>query len=420
VLPIVPKGGAMVKLSACFLLLVISATANTTNVENLKVGLSISSKGQRAIFYQLARDFEQKNPDIKIKYTVMGNTDYKLSIDRWLAKGTAFDVLYWHSGQRLYRYAQAGLISPIDNLWQEQQWDKSFAPGLRSAVSVGGKTYGLPVSYYHWGFYYKKSLFKHLSIKPPQTWPEFLAACAQLKAQGITPLVVGTKNKWPAAAWFDYFNLRLNGLEFHQQLMAGNIPYTDQRVRNVFVMWSELVTKGYFVESAHRLTWKSGLPLIYRNRAAMTLIGNFIEQHLPTTQIDDIGFFKFPIINQELPFFEEAPLDIFMLPKHSNHLAAGQRFLAFMATARVQEQLNQEVGFIPPNQHAKISASYFINHGVKTLQQAQGFSQFYDRETPKEMAELGINIFADFLDDGDISSAIARLEQARKISYRIK
>jgi len=408
----------MVKLLFTSLLLVlISAPANAANINDLKVGLSISSKGQRAIFYQLAREFEQQNPDIKIKYTVMGNTDYKLSIDRWLAKDTAFDVLYWHSGQRLYRYAQAGLISPIDNLWQEQQWDQSFTRGVRSAVSVGGKTYGLPVSYYHWGFYYKKSLFQRLSIKPPKTWPEFLAACAQLKAQGITPIVVGAKNKWPAAAWFDYFNLRLNGLSFHQQLMAGNIPYTDQRVRNVFVMWSDLVKKKYFVESAHRLTWKSGLPLIYRNRVAMTLSGNFIEQHLPTTQIDDIGFFKFPIIKQEMPLFEEAPLDIFMLPKHSKHPLAGQRFLAFMGKAKVQEQLNQEVGFIPPNQHANISASYFINSGVKTLREAQGFSQFYDRETPQKMAQLGISVFAGFLDDGDIDLAIERLEQARKVSY---
>src|SRR5262245_62586825 len=43
--------------------------------------------------------------------------------------------------------------------------------------------------------------------------------CDTLSAAGITPITIGTKDVWPAAAWFDYIDMRLNGPEFHISLM---------------------------------------------------------------------------------------------------------------------------------------------------------------------------------------------------------
>ncbi|MGV2435174.1 MAG UNVERIFIED_CONTAM: hypothetical protein LVT10_10120 [Anaerolineae bacterium] len=46
-----------------------------------------------------------------------------------------------------------------------------------------------------------------------------MAACDALNAIGITPITVGTRYRWTAAAWFDYINMRTNGPEFHIDLM---------------------------------------------------------------------------------------------------------------------------------------------------------------------------------------------------------
>ena len=73
-------------------------------------------------------------------------------------------------------------------------------------------------------------------IEPPETWEEFLAACETLKGTACIPITIGTKYRWTAAAWFDYLNMRVNGPEFHINLMLGKESYDDPRVKEVFTV----------------------------------------------------------------------------------------------------------------------------------------------------------------------------------------
>jgi len=100
---------------------------------------------------------------------------------------------------------------------------------------VDGKQYFLPTSYYWWAVYYRPSLFEQAGItKVPETWKSVLGACDTLNAAGITPITIGTRYPWTAAAWFDYLNMRINGPQFHIDLMLLKESYTDERVKAVF------------------------------------------------------------------------------------------------------------------------------------------------------------------------------------------
>ena len=85
---------------------------------------------------------------------------------------------------------------------------------MQNAVSWQGHVYALPYSYYHWGLFYSRSTLQKVGLQPPVNWSELLQSCKILRQHGITPLVLGAKEYWPALAWFDYLNLRLNGLAF--------------------------------------------------------------------------------------------------------------------------------------------------------------------------------------------------------------
>jgi multiple sugar transport system substrate-binding protein len=61
----------------------------------------------------------------------------------------------------------------------------------------------------------------------PETWDEFIANCEKFEAAGIDCLTTGTKFLWPGAGIFDYMNLRTNGYEFHMDLAAGKVAWTD-------------------------------------------------------------------------------------------------------------------------------------------------------------------------------------------------
>ena len=46
---------------------------------------------------------------------------------------------------------------------------------------------GVP-TYYQWGVYYRKDIFEQMGIAVPANWADFIAACAKLKAGGVTQL----------------------------------------------------------------------------------------------------------------------------------------------------------------------------------------------------------------------------------------
>ena len=140
-----------------FVIFILVFTGSSVGVfagETLDIGLLIASKGQRDIYYDVARKFEKEYPGIEVNYVVQDDKGYKPALERWLTENKGLDVLYWQAGERLYRFVRQGLIEPIDDVWAREQWGDSFTQGVKAAVSLDGKVYGLPFSYYQWGFYY--------------------------------------------------------------------------------------------------------------------------------------------------------------------------------------------------------------------------------------------------------------------------
>lgn len=394
----------------------ISSFASFASVakQSLIVGLLVGSKEQRDIYHDLARKFEKEHPGIQVKFLGLTDKKYKANLMPWLTAKQGPDLLYAQAGEFLFHYARLGLLDPINELWQRNSMDEYYPPRVQKLVSIDKQIYGLPMSYYTWGFYYKKSLFDKFNLQPPKTWQQFLAVCQTLKFNGISPIILGTKEHWPTAGWFDYLDLRLNGLAFHQQLMSGSVPYTDIRVRKVFMAWKQLIDRKYFHQSFAHWDWKQGLPLVFRDLAAMSLLGSFLPSYMPDSVRNDIGFFQFPRMNQEIDMYEEAPLDIFMLPKNAQNKKAAEKFLSFISRPNIQNRLNNKLRYLSPNMQSPLASDHFLRMPAEILAQAKGFSQFYDRDTSKTMAEEGLKIFSTFMKTADVETTVQALEAVRK------
>lgn len=395
-------------------LMFLSGLPFSALAEQITVGILTNSGEQRTFYTTFAREFERRHPDIQVRLDFKSDAEYKELLTQWFESGQGPDVLNWQGGERLYQYVRRGYVADISQLWQQNGLEEKFSPGSKGAVTLDDKKYAIPISYYQWGFYYRKSLFDKLSLNPPQTWQDFLYVCAQLKANDVVPITIGAKYKWPTAAWFDYLNLRVNGLDFHQELLQGAVPFTDQRVRDVMDTWKELLDKGYFVNQYNKWNWSQAMPFLYHKMAGMTLMGNFFAGAMPTHIKDDIRFFRFPLIDSDKAVYEEAPLDVFMLPSYSARNIAAQTFLLEVAGQEFQGGFNEKMGMIPPNMQSRTSDDYFIQQGTRVLNEAAGMSQFFDRDTNDEMAGIATQVFTDFLDNRNIDAALAKLEGARK------
>lgn len=386
--------------------------------EEISIGILTNSGAQRAFYTSFAQQFERQNPGIKVRVDFKPDSEFKEELMGWFQNGNGPEIINWQGGERLYQYVRQGYISEISGFWRQNNLLDTFAEGSVGAISLDGKQYGVPVSYYQWGFYYRKSLFDKLNLSPPRTWQQFLEVSRQLKANDVVPFTMGAKFKWPTLAWFDYLNLRVNGLEFHQRLLQGQESFQDERVTEVMTRWKELLDNQYFVSQYHKWNWSQAMPFLYHKMAGMTLMGNFFAGTMPPTIKDDFRFFRFPIIDDSIPIYEEAPLDVFVIPKYAENNAVAKQFLLALSGQQFQEDFNTMLGTIPPNTQSSTSNDYFIQQGTVTLGQAKGVSQFFDRDTNDAMAQAAMDIFTEFMGTRNVGQAQNALEAARQQHLR--
>ncbi len=369
-------------------------------------------------FDEVVAQFKQDNPDIEIQFNTFEKESYKTAIRNWLTSEPP-DVVFWYAGNRMKTFVDRGLLEDVSDLWDKDDLHTKLAPA-RSSMTIDDKQWGIPYTYYQWGVYYRKDIFAKAGLEEPKTWDEFLAVSAKLKADGIAPIAIGTKYLWTAAGWFDYLNMRVNGLDFHIELMDGKIPYTDDRVRAVFEKWKELVEPGYYLENHASYSWQEAQPFLYNGSAAMYLIGNFITPNFPDEIKDQMGFFQFPVINESVGIGEDAPTDTIHIPANAKNKEDARRFLAYLARADVQEKFNEAILQLPVHVDAKAKDDPFLNIGADMLSKA-GTAQFYDRDTPPEMAKVGMKGFQEFMVKPDrLDRILNRIEKARKRIFKVK
>ncbi|MEE3169938.1 MAG: extracellular solute-binding protein [Pseudomonadota bacterium] len=409
-----PVGRCTAALLIIILTLPVLAIAKTVR-EPLDVVLMVSGGEQRQVYMELLRTFEAQHPHLDVRHREYEQEDYKANIEGWLTGGSqAPDVMFWFAGHLMNDFYSKGLIRPVGDLWQAQNWDTAFPEGIRRVVSFAGQPMGVPIAYYHWGLYYNKALFQRLGLNPPATWDALLEAGKRLKAEGITPVAVGTKAGWTAAAWFDYLNLRLNGLAFHERLMRGEVPFDDDRVRAVFEHWQQLVKGDFFLQGHAGMSWRNALPFLYRGHAGMMLMGGFVKPQFPDSVLDNIGVVRFPLLQSNLGVYENAPTDMFFIPAGADNPEGAETLLAYMGEPETQAWFNHRLGTTAPNLNVTGYQDSIDEQGGKVLAGADGYSQFFDRNTPRTLSNPAMEVFVDFMaGDMDVDRALSRLERLR-------
>ena len=210
------------------LLVVFFGTGLLTNTAlaggKLVIASNASDQAPRAAFEEIVAKFQAANPDIDVQMNTTEHEAFKTAIRTILAADKGPDVATWFAGNRMAGFVADGLFGDISDVWAQEGLASSMASTMPS-VTFDGKQYALPYSYYQWGVYYRKDIYDANGISVPKTYDEFLDNCKKLKANGIASVAIGTKYLWTAAGWFDYLNLRTNGLDYHIDLMLGNQIY---------------------------------------------------------------------------------------------------------------------------------------------------------------------------------------------------
>ena len=387
----------------------------------LRIFSDMSNPAPRAVMEGLAEDFEGLHPDLDVELTIIDREAYKTQIRNFLSANPP-DVANWYAGNRMAPYVEAGLFEDVSDLWSEPEL--ADLASTREAMTMDGKQWGVPYTYYQWGVYYRKDLYEEHGIEEPQDWDAFLAACRTLLEADVKCFTIGTKFLWTAGGWFDYLDLRTNGYDFHMQLTNGEVPWTDDRVRAVFAHWRELIDMGAFIDDHTAYSWQEALPFMVQGDAAAYLMGNFAVAPLREAGLTDeqLGFYQFPAIAEGVEMAEDAPTDTFHIPSGAQNKDAARAFLRYVVSPEVQTRINagDALGQLPVNAASSVDDDEFLEAGFEMLSSGSpgGVAQFFDRDTPAEMAKVAMEGFQEFMVGPDnLDAILERLEATRQRVY---
>ncbi len=121
----------------------------------LVIDFMVSSGQQRTAWAVLINTFAALNPDLSVVANEFQQEDYKRQFAARLG-AEPVDLAFWFAGARLREAVGKGLLRPIDDRDTQQVLGLRFATASLDALEYGGKLYGVPVSYYPWGFFYHR------------------------------------------------------------------------------------------------------------------------------------------------------------------------------------------------------------------------------------------------------------------------
>ncbi|WP_372800992.1 ABC transporter substrate-binding protein [Paracoccus seriniphilus] len=374
-----------------------------------------------AAMEEVIASFEEANPDIDVQLNNFDHEGYKTSIRNFLS-ADAPDLANWYAGNRMKPFVDAGQFADVSDVWEEHGLKDKLASALPS-MTFDDKQWGVPYTYYQWGIYYNKDAYEAAGVEVPGpegvSWDQFLQNCEKFKAAGIDCVTTGTKALWPGAGIFDYINLRTNGYEFHMQLTAGEVAWTDDRVKAAFAEFAKL--QPYLTRNHAALDWQDAAALLVQGKAANYVMGNFAVAVFKEGGMtnDNLGFMGFPEITEGLPRAEEAPTDTVHLTTGAKNPEDARKFLAYLATAEAQTTINNAMGQLPINKDATVGDDPFLQAGFEMLSTADGgIAQFFDRDAPAEMAKAGMEGFQEFMvKPENVDRILERLEKIRGRVY---
>ncbi len=278
--------------------------------------------------------FTSENPGITVKFEPTVDTEYETRLTTALQAGKGPDIAQVKPYGELQPLITAGYLEPLDDVVASlADFYPTALDGARSADD--NKIYGVPYALPNMGVYYNTKIFADNDIAVPKTYAEFLAACEQLKAAGITPIAAGGAN---GTAWALEIMLGVvgpdtyGGDEFWDEMMAGTANFTDPRFVAVLQRLQDL--HPYLPSGFEGVDYTTATQMFINDQAAMFMGGSW-ENGSFKIQNPDLQFsiFSFPPDDASQPALTSSFADgSYALVKGSTNRDAALKVLEFMAS----------------------------------------------------------------------------------------
>lgn len=130
------------------------------------------------------RDFEAKNPKIKIQYVKQLPREYRQRVQAAINRGDGPDIFRFHNTWVSMLKNELAIV-PQD-VMSAIEFKNKFYPVAANDLIGGNSIYGIPLMIEGLGLYFNEDLFAAAGVTPPTTWEEVLSVVPKVTVKSGT------------------------------------------------------------------------------------------------------------------------------------------------------------------------------------------------------------------------------------------
>ncbi|WP_342122575.1 sugar ABC transporter substrate-binding protein [Serratia bockelmannii] len=344
--------------------------------DKITLRYAVWDRNQLSSEQEIAKRFEQANPDIKIEIELTPSAQYFVKLDSAAAGGVAPDI-FWINMPYFVQYAKNGIMEPLAPYIKDSglKLDDVVASSVK-AYQYDGQQMAIPRDVDSIAVWYNKKLFDQAGVSYPTSdwsWDDL-----QSKATAL-------KNGLKGTAFPLVMDLSIDGQDSYMDLLFQNgnhiVPKDGQPtdIANDKSLWVYQQLQGMMKDglmpSAQQMSEVKTENIFQSNRAAMVYAGSWLAAPFANNPLinDHIGVVMMPKIERQSGVAHSLA---FAMSAKSAHKQAAWKYIAFMSSEASQAELAKVV--IPANKTAaKVWAQQIqkvdVSPYIQTLEVTQAY-----------------------------------------------
>lgn len=237
-------------------------------------------------------------------------------------------------------------------------YSRSADECLEAPPCLVDRYYGLPLNIHrNNGMFYDPRFFAARGLTPPRSLDELYALCATLRADGVTPVSMGTKGRWPLHVLLESVMLASAGADFYRRFWRGELAFagaTSTAATIDRVLDHMLAFRGCLNVDAAQIDWAPGVERVTKPKgpdggsesAAMAVMGDWATGLLRSQgYVPEQDYALQPFPGTERMFV--MTVDVFAVPLGAANRDVSLEFLETLADRDVQVGFSRIKGSIP-------------------------------------------------------------------------
>lgn len=341
------------------------------------------------IWDEVAREFEAKNPGVKVEMQYLENEAYKAKAPTLLQSKDRPHIIFSWAGGVLKSQVEAGVLEDITAAMQG--YKDNLSASAVDAFTVDGKIYGVPYGVSQVGFMANKDLLAKAGVDAGKiaTYDDFLDAVKKLKAAGVTPLAVGGADKWPVHFYWTNLAVRLGGKAAMQAALKGQDGgFEGETFQKSGELFKQLVDLQPFQNGFLGFKSQQAIGHFGDSKAAMLLAISSFYHTQKVFAVDKTGvpddkltWINFPTVpgGKGLPSDTLGGINGWLVTKGAPKEAVA--FLKYFVSAEPQKRLAAGNFVVPVYKGAEAGlGSAFMRNIAQNIANSSYHQNFYDQD----------------------------------------